>query len=234
MKKKLSILALMLVALTANAQSCPDNNHPHMIDLGLPSGTKWACCNVDTEHPEKQSPTNYGGHYAWGETEVKEVYNHVTYQYASGVDKDGNGWYDDWHDDTECFGVWQNLGGDIAGTQYDVAHVKWGVRWVMPSIDQIKELLDNCNYEWTSVNGVEGGKFTSKTNGGSIFLPAAGGRCYDDLYYAGSRGYYWSSTQNPSRSYLACDLYFYSGNASWSSYYGNLRGSGPTVRPVSR
>ena len=58
---------------------CPDNNHPHMIDLGLPSGTKWACSNVDTTHPENQSPTNKGGYYAWGETEEKTDYSWNTY-----------------------------------------------------------------------------------------------------------------------------------------------------------
>ena len=59
--------------------SCPDNNHPHMIDLGLPSGTKWACCNVGAHSPEE-----YGGYYAWGEISEKPVYNEVTYLYATG------------------------------------------------------------------------------------------------------------------------------------------------------
>ena len=221
----------MLVALTANAQSCPDNNHPHMIDLGLPSGTKWACCNVDTEHPEKQSPTNYGGYYAWGETEVKDVYNAVTYQYASGVDDDGNGYYNDWHDDTGCYGVWQDLGSDIAGTQYDVAHVKWGGSWMMPSLGQINELLVNCTYKWTTVNGVDGGQFTG-SNGSCIFLPVAGYRWNDDLYDADGRGIYWSSTRHLSNSNDAYYLSFLSGGANW--YYGYHRDLGPTVRPVSK
>ena len=54
--------------------SCPDANHPHAIDLGLPSGTKWACCNVGASAPEQ-----YGGYYAWGETHEKSVYNWDTY-----------------------------------------------------------------------------------------------------------------------------------------------------------
>ena len=66
MKKFFCIFTLMLVALAASAQSCPDDNHPHAIDLGLPSGTKWACCNVGADTPE-----GYGGYYAWGETEEK-------------------------------------------------------------------------------------------------------------------------------------------------------------------
>ena len=54
--------------------TCPDNNHPHAIDLGLPSGTKWACCNVGATNPEE-----YGGYYAWGETKEKDIYGRNTY-----------------------------------------------------------------------------------------------------------------------------------------------------------
>jgi len=195
--------------------SCPDNNHPHMIGLGLPSGTKWACCNVGANKPEAN-----GDYYAWGETETKSVYYWDTYVH--------------WDDSGEnC----HNIGSDIAGTQYDVAHVKWGGSWVMPSRDQIKELDDNCSYEWTTANGVKGGKFTSKKNGASIFLPAAGGRddsFRDDsgLHNAGSHGYYWSSTRNPSSSNDAYSLRFNSGIAGWDHYYGHFYGH--TVRPVSR
>ena len=188
---------------------CPDGNHPHMIDLGLPSGTKWACCNVGADKPEA-----YGGYYAWGETGFKSYFDWSTYIHCDGSE-------------STC----HDLGSDIAGTQYDVAHVKWGGSWVMPSKEQQDELINNCTYEWTTVNGVKGGKFTSNINGGSIFLPAAGFRWDDGLYGAGSYGYYWSSTQNPSYSYGAYGLGFNSGGAGWNSYY---RRGGRTVRPVSR
>ena len=194
--------------------TCPDDHHPHMIDLGLPSGTKWACCNVDTDHPENQSPTNYGGYYAWGETNTKSTYIWSTYTHCDGT-----------------LSTLHNLGSDIAGTQYDVAHVKWGGSWVMPSKEQQDELRNNCTCEWTTVNGVKGGKFTSKTNGGSIFLPAAGYRSGSGLDYAGSKGYCWSSTQSPSSTYGAYGLYFDSGNTVWG-YYD--RYYGPSVRPVVR
>ena len=212
MKKLLTIFALMLVAFTANAQSCPDNNHPHMIDLGLPSGTKWACCNVDDD-PSKQSLTNYGSYYAWGETKEHDdlYYSWSTYIYYDGI-----------HNTCHV------LPRDIVGTPYDVAHVKWGDSWVMPSFDQIKELLDNCTYEWTTVNGVNGGKFTSKTNGGSIFLPAAGGFYGSDLDGAGDVGRYWYS------AYFSNDasyLYFSSDEAITRDYN---RCYGYTVRPVFR
>ena len=193
--------------------SCPDNHHPHMIDLGLPSGTKWACCNVGANKPEE-----YGGYYAWGETEEKDNYDWKTYIHCDGSE-------------STC----HDLGSDISGTQYDVAHVKWGGSWVMPSSDQVKELFDNCSSEWVTQNGVNGRKFTSKNNGSTVFLPAAGYRPNAGFYHAGSIGYYWLSTQRSYRSYYAYDLYFSSGRAYWSydgySYYRNY---GHTVRPVSK
>ena len=204
---------------------CPDDNHPHQIDLGLPSGTKWACCNVGADKPEA-----YGGYYAWGETEEKDVYNDVTYLYSTGEDGNGDGYYDDYHVETsfDVYGVWQSLGDDIAGSQYDVAQVKWGGNWQMPTTEQIEELVNNCTYGGSSMNGVKGGKFTGP-NGGTLFLPAAGTRLNDKLYGASYDGDYWLSTQNPSNLYYANYLSFNSGNASW---YNNSRGTGLTVRPV--
>ena len=205
--------AVMVKVNRASYLTCPDNNHPHLIDLGLPSGTKWACCNVDDD-PSKHSPTNYGSYYAWGETAGKNNYDWITYIHCDGSKN-------------TC----HYLGSDIAGTDYDVTHVKWGGSWVMPSKNQIDELINNCTYEWTTVNGVIGGKFTSKTNGASIFLPAAGDRWVGYLYRDGSYGYYWSSMQHPSSSYGAYQLGFYSGLAY--RYY-EFRYGGHTVRPVSR
>lgn len=100
--------------------------HPHAIDLGLPSGTMWACCNMGAK-----SPTEYGGYYAWGETEEKSYYGWNTYAYCDGSQ-------------TTC----HNIGSDIAGTQYDVAHVKWGSTWRMPAIEQFEELNTACTWTW--------------------------------------------------------------------------------------
>ena len=190
--------------------TCPDDHHPHKIDLGLPSGTKWACCNVDTDYPEKQSPTNYGGYYAWGETETKSYYEESTYQHYKN-------------------GSYLSIGSDIAGTEYDVAHVKWGGSWVMASHSQQQELFDNCTSTWTTQNGVSGRLFTG-TNGGSIFLPAAGDRYGSDLECAGEEGYYWSSWKESSYIHAAYCLYFYSGRAYWTDYFFRFRGH--SVRPV--
>ncbi len=178
------------------------------VDLGLPSGTKWATCNVGATKPEE-----YGGYYAWGETEEKKVYNESTYKY---------------YQDDE----WVDLGSDISGTEYDVAHVKWGGNWCMPTMDDIKELLDNCTSEWTRLSGVHGRKFTSKINGKSIFLPAAGYRRYAALNTVDDYGNYRSSTQNPDDSVYACYLFFKSSYADWGN--SGRRYFGLSVRPVVR
>ena len=199
---------------------CPDNHHPHFIDLGLPSGTKWACCNVGANKPE-----DYGGYYAWGEIEEKTVYNEVTYQYCTGEDTNGDGLYDK---DSS----YQNLGSDIASTQYDVAHMKWGGSWVMPSVSQFEELLVNCTSTWTTREGVYGRQYTGPS-GGAIFMPAAGYRWTGYLGDAGLYGSYWSSSLDPSNSYGAYYLYFYSGYESWFYESSRIfRGSGHSVRPV--
>ncbi len=206
--------------------SCPDNNHPHMIDLGLPSGTKWACCNVGAHAPEE-----YGGYYAWGEISEKPVYNEVTYLYATGVDNNGDGCFDDWHSDEGTFGLWQHLGANISGTQYDVAYVQWGATWCMPTHDQQLELLNNCRCVWTIENGVNGRRFMGP-NGGSIFLPAAGSRLDNDLHRIDSGGYYWSASWDSSNPYYARNIYFSSTNIYWD--YNLYRDGGRNVRPVVR
>ena len=148
MKKLITFIAFVFVACSANAQSCPDDNHPHAIDLGLPSGTKWACCNVGASIPEGS-----GGYYAWGETKEKEIYDWTTYIHCDGS-------METCHD----------LGSDIAGSEYDVAHVQWGGFWVMPTQEQIQELTSNCSCTWTRRNGVDGDLFTGP-NGFTVFLP---------------------------------------------------------------
>ena len=185
--------------------TCPDSNHPHMIDLGLPSGTKWACCNVGASAPEE-----YGNYYAWGETSPKSVYDWDNYQYGSSWDNV------------------VNIGSDIAGTGYDAATANWGAPWRMPSLTQIKELVNSCTSTWTTQNGVNGRKFVGP-NGGTIFLPAAGIRwsCESD---AGSGGFYWSSTLYESYPHYAYGLYFGSGDALWG--YDYYRFLGHTLRPV--
>ena len=185
--------------------SCPDSHHPHLIDLGLPSGTKWACCNVGAGKPE-----DYGGYFAWGETSEKSSYTSDNYLDGKGTSYD--------------------IGKDIAGTQYDAATANWGSPWVMPSMEQMEELKNNCTSEWTAENGVNGRRFTGP-NGASIFLPAAGYRWNDPLYDAGSHGCYWSSSLYESLTDYAWGLYFRSRYVS--TYYDDRYG-GESVRPVRK
>lgn len=196
--------------------TCPDNNHPHAIDLGLPSGTKWCCMNVGASSPEQ-----YGGYYAWGETSEKSVYNPATYSYFNGQDTDGDGWID------KNFSV-VNIGSDIAGTSYDVAHVRMGGSWRMPSFAQQQELMNNCTRTFAQQNGVDGILVTGN-NGGQLFLPAAGYRWNSDLNSAGFDGFYRSSSLSPNGDYYACHLYFDSDYWRWGSL---SRYSGLSVRAV--
>lgn len=191
-------------------RSCPDNNHPHQIDLGLPSGTKWACCNVGASTPE-----GYGGYYAWGETKEKKVYDWSTYIHCDGSK-----------------GTYHNLGRDIAGTKYDVAHVKWGGDWHMPTLTQIEELFDNTTSKWTSENGVKGRKYTG-SNGGLIFLPAAGFRCDSEHYRVGEGGKYRSSSLNESTECNGCIAWSLGFFSSYDHRVYDHRECGSSVRPVT-
>jgi hypothetical protein len=130
------------------------NTPAEAIDLGLPSGTLWASWNVGASKPEES-----GDYYAWGETEYKQDNCTVsTYSFCTDGDKN------------TCVSL-----GDIAGTQYDVAHVKWGDRWTIPTIEQAQELLDYCNFVWTKRNSVNGFNVIGQ-NGNTIFIPASGCR----------------------------------------------------------
>ena len=166
-------------------------------------------------------PEEYGGYYAWGETEEKEVYTWDTYTYWNGTEV-----------------VLYSPYPEISGTEYDVAHVKWGGDWVMPSIVDFDELLCYCSKEWTMLNGVNGLKLTSNINGNSIFLPAAGHRWDVDPEAVGDYGYYWSSStyidyEGVVWTAFASSIDFGSDNYASSSFFYYC-GSGFSVRPVVR
>ena len=178
-----------------------DNNF-----IALPSGTKWACCNVGAEKPEE-----YGGYYAWGETEEKDNYSWGTYIHCDG-------------DENTCNNLY-----DIAGTQFDVAHLKWGGSWMMPSRYQTDELFNYCTHTWTTINGVHGRLFTG-TNNNNIFIPAAGYRADDTLVLNDICGFYWTSSQLQTDMNIAVSFYF-DYNYTYSSYI-NSRNLGLPVRPA--
>lgn len=187
-----------------------------MIDLGL--SVKWASHNVGASSPE-----GFGGYYAWGETEEKSVYTDETYKYC--VDSNGDG---DIRIDEYIY-----IGSNISGTQYDVAHVKWGGSWRMPTLKETRELVENCFWKWTTYNGVKG-QLVTGPNGNSIFFPAAGNRNGSTgVLNVGLYGCYWSAAPGKSYAYSAeaCSLIFNYLGYKTSVISG--RDEGYTVRPVS-
>ena len=112
---------------------------------------------------------------------------------------------------------------------YDAAIAYRGSDWRMPTEAEFRELIDNTTREWTTVNGVTGYKFTSNTNGNSIFLPAAGHRTGTSFYRQGLYGYYWSKELNPNNRNNARYMYFYSGGVNIGNYQ---RYYGLPIRPV--
>ena len=199
------------------------------VDLGL--SVKWARCNLGAS-----KPTDYGDYFAWGETEPKTNYTWATYKWMQAGQSD---WkhitkYTIADDLTE--GIWYDSGGNFIGDNKetldaadDAATANLGSPWRMPTWDEIKELIDNCTWTWTTQDGVNGCEVKSKKNGNSIFLPAAGYRDRSEFNDAGSEGYYWSSALSTVYSYCACFLGFDSGSPGRFSGY---RYAGRTVRPV--
>ena len=204
------------------SQSGSVDGHAY-VDLGLPSGVKWATCNVGATTPE-----DYGGYYAWGETEEKSDYNWSTYKWCKGSDTTVTKYCTD-----SSYGTVDNK--TVLDPEDDVAHVKWGGSWRMPTKAELDELLDNCIWTWTDINGnvngtrVYGHKVTSKTNGNSIFLPAAGSRHNTSLDKCGSYGFYWTSSLCEDYSRNALSLGFSISSCSELSGY---RSSAHNVRPV--
>ncbi len=170
----IAIMALAAIALVG----CKDKDEPEIggadidcslpadveaVDLGLPSGTKWANMNVGATKPEE-----YGAYFAWGETKPKLWYTWLSYF--------------DTYDDGMTFNKYYNNGGKtILDPKDDAAVVNWGGDWRMPTRAEQEELLKECTWTWTESNdtGIKGFVVTSKTNGNFIFLPAAG-------YYEGT------------------------------------------------
>ena len=204
------------------------------VDLGLPSGTKWATTNIGASTPEE-----YGNYYAWGGTSTKSIYDWSTYKWMTPGMSSSNGITaytvdDGYRDHKEA--VWYNKEGEFIGDNKtildildDAAYANWGYSWRMPTKYEQDELR-NTSYTtwiWITQNGVNGYKVISNINGNSIFLPAAGCRLDSDLSNAGSIGYYWSNSLRESESSYA---YFLTGK---SAGHG-LRDVGRSVRPVLR
>ena len=186
-------------------QSTETPSDPIAVDLGLPSGTKWADRNVGAKLPE-----DTGLYFSWGNTDGHEA----------GKDYDFD---DDTYDDTPG----AEVDGDI-DLAHDAARANLGEPWQMPTKDQFKELVDNCECEVCTLNGYRGRRFTSKINGNSIFMPFSGYIYGTGLYGRGSRGSYWSaSLYSAANGYY---LYFNSGGVGPANY--SNRFDGFSVRAV--
>ena len=215
------ILLLMAIVLPFVLISCgddkdePENPDNHeWVDLGLPSGTLWATCNVGANAPEE-----YGDYFAWGETEPKEVYTWETYKWCNG-NKDTLTKY--------CGSDGSVDNKTELDPEDDAAYVNWGPSWRMPTKEHQQELIDNCTWVWTTCNGVNG-QLVTGPNGNTMFLPAAG-FCWDVSHYYGLDVIIWSRSLNLYSPDIAYDL-LSSDSDSWS-YSCDDRAIGFTVRAV--
>lgn len=173
-----------------------------MVDLGLPSGIKWADKNIGADAPEAS-----GEYFSWGETFVKETYSLSSYSlYDSQTER------------------YKDIGDDISGTIYDVAQAKWGGKWCMPTKEQIQELFQNCTVSADVVNDVNGFRFLG-SNGNSIFLP-----CVNDENNYGL--YWTSSKMNESEAYFLEFTPFAGGHIWYDYTEGMFFFKGYSVRPV--
>ena len=165
------------------------------VDLGLPSGTKWATMNIGAERPE-----DFGTYFAWGETSPKTVYDWESYIYADG-DSDSDPQLTKYCNDSGLGNGFTDALTELE-TGDDAATAILGSNWRMPTYDEVIELRDYCEHVFTTQNGVAGTLVTGPNNQ-SIFIPAAAGRYYNNLILSEGTGSYWSSsldTDNPSNA----------------------------------
>ena len=191
------------------------NGHGY-VDLGLPSGLKWATCNIGASKPEQ-----YGGYYSWGDTDVKKSYlydNTVTAKKQKSK--------------IRSLGIID--ASDNLTPEFDAACVNWSADWRMPTITEFQELLDNCTWTWGSYAGVRGFRATGP-NGRSIFFPATGDRAGETLEDVGRHINYWSSTYSDyDDGYYACAFLrtLFVGDDHNLRTRRWIRSSGCPIRPV--
>lgn len=194
-----------------NGQLTGSVNGHDWVDLGLPSGLKWATCNVGASVPEE-----FGDYYSWGEIEPKEEYtsiNSLTYKVSFRKLKK--------------FGIVDDSG--ILTKEHDVANVNWGEQWRMPTIEEYGELIDECTWNFASFNGVNGYLVTGP-NKKNIFLPAAAFQQGNTIENIGDFGDYWSSTVVTELSGVSYSLGYSSKSYGRRRY---ARYAGRTIRPVT-
>ena len=189
------------------------------VDLGFPSGTIWATCNLGASSPEE-----YGNYYAWGETEPKDKYTWGNYKFETQNNFIKN--FEKYNKED---------GKTILDPEDDAAHVVLGGKWHMPTKEQIKELIDNTNIEKSELKGVEGILFTSKTNDNTLFFPFSG-YMVDSSVHENYGCYYWSSSLNEkySDNAISIDSDYYDRHKSddWEKFSSEYRYRGLCIRGV--
>jgi hypothetical protein len=205
-----------------------ENGHEY-VDLGL--SVKWATCNVGASKPEE-----YGDYFAWGEVETKEVYDWSTYKWCElkyYSENNYSAFLTKYCTKADC-GYEQFVDDKmILESADDAAVVNWGGVWRMPTKEEQDELRDNCTWEWTTYNGVEGYMVTSNISGytnKSIFLPATGSKEGANHIYL-ENGYYRSSTLKAEGPYFAYYILF---NSDKVACWDFRRSIGLPVRPVCK
>lgn len=196
------------------------------VDLGL--SVKWATCNIGAGVPEQ-----FGGFYAWGETEEKETYLWQGYGHNTSGHTNWEGCNKYQIKDGQKRGVWYD-GSTFCGdgkqtleSVDDVATQLWGEGWRIPTVAEYQELLTQCTWKWVS-DGYKKGYEVSRL-GRSIFIPAAG-LAYGDAYYGtGSYGYYWTNSVTEFYTNYAYSLYI---NMNEKEVGFDERCYGLTIRPV--
>ena len=222
MNKRLLTMFSALVPLKLAIAQAPED--VQAVDLGLPSGIRWASCNIGATTPE-----GYGYYFAWGETDSKKDYSWATYKYANV------GEFYHYKFTKYCTDASSGDNGFIDNKtvlepEDDAATANWGDVWRMPTDAEWTELREQCTWTWTAQNGMNGYQVASKTNGNSIFLPAAGFRDGNAApYVAGNSGYYGSSSLLENSS---DDVWIVTFKHEKVERQNNKRNKGLSVRPV--
>ena len=180
------------------------------VDLGLPSHLKWAKCNVGAE-----KETDYGDYFMWGDTRPNIVCRWANAPFNNGSNSFNSDYFNSVKD-TVC-------PNGVLAKEYDAAAQIMGGNWRMPTRIEFQELLNNTTNEWTTINGVNGWKFTG-SNGNSIFIPASGDRLGSLFSDQGSIGSVWSSSLYTTNTTLAGRLYFRSSKISATANYDRFHG----------
>ena len=205
----------VIIGIILGDNEPPTPGHEY-VDLGLPSGTMWATMNVGANSPE-----GYGDYFAWGETAPKTLYNWETYKWGSGS----------YYSEENITKYGTGDGKTELDLEDDAAYVNWGELWCMPTLEQINELVNNCTWERTTINGVNG-QLVTGPNGNTLFLPAAAWYENDNevsQYSLGDVGDYWSRTLESYRPQVAFNIRF----NDWGIYvHSDNRSYGRSVRAV--